>query len=234
VKFGPIPHRWRLSPRAAIALQKRLAREVTQLPLGRVPKSVCGLDAAFSPDGRHCIAGAVSWDVETGCPVEEQVSWRKLQFPYIPGLLSFREAPAILAALRKLRVTPEVLVCDGQGYAHPRRFGIACHVGVLTGLPTVGCAKTRLVGTYVEPGPLRGETAPLWLADEELGTVLRTKDRTRPLFVSVGHRISLNEAVGLVLSWCQGHWLPEPTRLADRLVARERRAILTRQPPHHA
>ena len=233
MKLAPVPHRWNLTPRAAIAVQKRLAQLVSQAPFGREPRLVCGLDAAFSPDGRHCIGGAVLWDAVTGCTVEEQVSWRKLRFPYIPGLLSFREAPAILAALRKLRSSPEILVCDGQGLAHPRRFGIACHVGVITGLPTIGCAKTRLSGTHVEPGLLRGEEEPLWFEDEEIGTVLRTKDRSKPLFVSVGHRISLTDAVTFVLSWARGHRLPEPTRLADRLVARERRRTLSRSDSIH-
>ena len=234
MKLAPVPHRWNLTPRTAIAVQKRLAQLVSQAPFGREPRLVCGLDAAFSPDGRHCIAGAVVWDAVTGCTAEEQVCWRKLRFPYIPGLLSFREAPAILAALRKLRSSPEILVCDGQGLAHPRRFGIACHVGVITGLPTIGCAKTRLVGTHVEPGVLRGEAAPLWLDGEEIGTVLRTKDRSKPLFVSVGQQIALREAAAFVLSWARGHRLPEPTRLADRLVARARRDSLNCQPLRRA
>lgn len=234
MKIGPAPHRWKLAPRAAVAVQRNLAQSVSQEAFGRRPRLVCGLDAAFAPDGRHCIAGAVVWDALTGMTVEEQVSWRRLQFPYIPGLLSFREAPALLAALRRLRSNPEILVCDGQGLAHPRRFGIACHIGIITGVPAIGCAKTRLVGTHAEPGRLRGEAAPLWLEGEEIGRVVRAKEGSKPVFVSVGHRISLNEAVGFVLSWTRGHRLPEPTRLADRLVAGERRSGLSHQRPRLA
>lgn len=195
-------------------------------PLAHEPKLVCGLDAAFTPDGRHCLAAAVLWHSESGQVLEQIVARRPLRFPYIPGLLSFREAPALLAALRKLRAIPEILVCDGQGRAHPRRFGIACHVGVITGLPAIGCAKSRLVGTHAEPGPNRGDIASLRDGDDVLGIVLRTRQGSKPLFVSVGHLVSLHEAVRLVLSWARNHRLPEPTRLADRLVARERAARL--------
>lgn len=202
--------------------------------MGHEPRLVCGLDAAFSPDGAYCIAGAVVWDAASGITVEEQVAWRELRFPYVPGLLSFREAPAIIAALRKLHAAPEVLVCDGQGRAHPRRFGIACHVGLITDLPAIGCAKTRLTGNYDEPGASRGAASPLLLKGDQVGVVLRTKERAKPVFVSVGHRIALAEAASLVVRWARAGRLPEPTRLADRLVTRERIAWITRRPSDRA
>ena len=154
--------------------------------------------------------------------VEEHIATRRVSFPYVPGLLSFREAPAVLQALRKLRRAPDAVMCDGHGLAHPRRFGIACHLGVITGVPTLGCAKSRLVGEHDEPGHLRGEKTPLIDHEDVIGTVLRTRDLVRPVFVSVGHRIDLVTAERVVLESGAGFRLPEPTRRADRLVAAAR------------
>ena len=223
MEIPPPPHRWNVSPREAAAIQQRLAARVIQEPLHRTPRLVAGIDAAFSPDGRFCIAGAVVWDRQAGEVVETRVARRRLDFPYVPGLLSFREAPAVIAALRKLRSEPQALVCDGHGVAHPRRFGLACHIGVLAGKPTLGCAKNRLVGRHREPGGRRGARAALIDRGELLGAVLRTRDGVRPVFVSVGHRADLDSAVKIVLACCVGFRLPEPTRLADRLVAAEKR-----------
>jgi deoxyribonuclease V len=180
---------------------------------------VAGLDGAFSPDGSQCIAGVVLWDLRERRVAEQHTATGKLSFPYIPGLLSFREIPAWAAALRKLRQAPDVLLCDGQGIAHPRRFGIASHLGVLCGLPAVGCAKSRLVGRHDEPAARRGSRAPLRDKDEVIGTVLRTQTGVRPVYVSIGHRIGLAFAEALVLDCALKYRLPEPTRLADRLVA---------------
>jgi deoxyribonuclease V len=200
-----------------VALQRRLAERVEVTPLRGAPRLVAGLDAAF--EGERCIAGVVLWDLREQRVVEERVVVRPLRFPYVPGLLSFREAPALLAALRLLRSEPDVLVCDGHGLAHPRRFGIACHVGVLTGLPTVGCAKSRLVGTYVDPPRRRGASAPLVDAGLVIGSALRTQADAKPLFVSVGHRVDLRSSLRLVLACARDRRLAEPVRLADRLVA---------------
>lgn len=223
MKIPPLPHRWRLTPRQAIALQRRLAARVSASPrTGRV-RLVAGLDAAYSRRDEVCFAAAVVWDVEARRVVEQAVAWRKVSFPYIPGLLSFREAPALLAALRRLRHTPDVLLCDGQGRAHPRRFGIACHLGVICDMPAIGCAKSVLVGTH---GPLslrRGARASLREGKEMLGTALRTQTGVRPVFVSVGHRVDLPACERLVLACATRHRLPEPLRLADRLVAQMRR-----------
>ena len=198
-------------------MQRRLAERVQVTPLRGAPRLVAGLDAAFASE--RCIAAVVVWDLRERCVVEQRVVVRPLRFPYVPGLLSFREAPGLLAALRRLRTEPDVLVCDGHGLAHPRRFGIACHVGVLTGLPTVGCAKSRLVGAYVDPARRRGARSPLVDGGEVIGSVLRTRPDAKPLFVSVGHRTDLRSSVRLVLACARDHRLAEPVRLADRLVA---------------
>lgn len=219
------PHSWRLTPRAAIRVQQRLAPRVSHSPTRSAFRYVAGLDAAFSSDGRHCIAGVVLWDTAGQTVIEEHVALRPLTFPYIPGLLSFREVPALLAAIRKLHRTPDALMCDGQGLAHPRRFGIACHVGVICQLPAIGCAKSRLLGTHGEVPAARGSHVPLRDGKELIGEVLRTQDGVNPLFVSIGHRVSLAQARRIVLRCSDRFRLPEPTRLADRLVARAKHSL---------
>jgi deoxyribonuclease V len=211
-----------------VEVQRRLASAVRIEAPAREPRLVAGLDAAFTRD--RCIAAVVLWDVQQRRVVEERTAGRPLRFPYVPGLLSFREAPALLAALRRLQRVPDALVCDGQGLAHPRRFGIACHVGVISGLPSLGCAKSRLVGEHREPGPRRGARARLVDRGEHVGSVLRTRAGSKPVYVSVGHRMDLEGALRLVLACCTGHRLPEPQHLADRLVARVKREA-TRTPP---
>jgi deoxyribonuclease V len=224
VRIPPSPHRWDLSVQQAIRLQQRLAARVRRR--GAHPeriRRVAGLDCAVSRDGSRCLAAAVVWDLERAALLEERIAWRPLRFPYVPGLLSFREAPALLAALRRLREPPDALMVDGQGLAHPRRFGIACHVGVICELPTVGVAKSRLLGEHREPAARRGSRAALRDRGERIGTVLRTRDGVRPLYVSIGHAIDLASAERLVLRAGRGFRLPEPTRRADAAVARAKR-----------
>jgi deoxyribonuclease V len=217
-----------VSPSRAIEIQKSLAGRVLRVrPRGPL-RRVAGIDVAFTRDGRTCIAAAVVWDVEQRQAVEQRTATRPLTFPYVPGLLSFREAPAVLAALRGLRTTPDALMCDGHGYAHPRRFGLACHVGLIVDLPTVGCGKTRLCGEHRQPGRRRGSRVPLTHDGEMIGTVLRTRDAVRPVYVSIGHRIDLPSAERLVLACAVGYRLPEPTRRADRLVAAVKRTTIRR------
>lgn len=225
MKLPRAPHAWRLSPRAAIRVQERLRRLVIPAPAPGELRFIAGLDAAFSADGASCLAAVVLWDRRERAVVEVVTAMRPLRFPYVPGLLSFREAPALLAALRRLRHPADALMCDGQGLAHPRRFGIACHLGVICDLPSVGCAKSRLTGDAAEPGPRAGDAAPLCVGDEQVGWRLRTRDGGRPLYVSVGHRIGLDQARALVLDCCAGHRLPEPTRRADRAVAAFKRSL---------
>ncbi len=217
------PHRWSVSVAQAVGIQRRLAHAVELRPPSGPIRLVAGVDAAFTTGQQLCVAGVVVWDVARGEVIEQHTASRKLTFPYVPGLLSFRETPAVLAALRKLRCGPDAIMCDAHGLAHPRRFGLACHVGVICRVPTVGCAKSRLIGTHREPRQERGSTTPLVHEGSELARVVRTKPGVKPVFVSVGHLCDLASAVSLVLDCATRHRLPEPTRLADRLVARARR-----------
>ena len=217
-------HPWRVSPTRAVEIQHALARRVHETRPRRAFRLVAGLDTArFQPESDHCVAGVVVWDLATRRVLEERVCILAVRFPYVPGLLSFREAPALLAVLRRLRQVPDVLLCDGHGRAHPRRFGLACHLGLLTGLPSVGCAKGLLVGEHPNLGWRRGSRAGLRdrgvQSDEIIGSVVRTRDGVRPVYVSVGHRIDLASAEALVLDCCEGFRIPEPTRRADHLVS---------------
>jgi deoxyribonuclease V len=219
------PHRWSVTPKQATAIQKRLAPRVQRGPLAGAPRFVTGVDAAFSRDDRWCVAAAVVWDMRESAVIEQHVTLRPLTFPYVPGLLSFREGPAVFAVLRKVRTRMDVLICDGHGLAHPRRFGIACHVGLILNRPTIGCAKSRLIGAHREPGFRRGSAAPLIDDGEVVGSVLRTQDRVKPVFVSIGHLIDLRSAQRIVLGCAHRYRLPEPTRLADQLVGAAKRAL---------
>jgi deoxyribonuclease V len=220
VRIGRAPHRWRITPKQAVAVQRWL-REKVELRPAPLPRLVAGLDCAFLPD--QIIAVAVVWDVGQQRVVEQRGARQRLSFPYVPGLLSFREVPVLLSVLRAVRSPVDGILCDGQGIAHPRRIGLASHLGVIAGVPTVGCAKTRLCGTHDEPGPRRGDVAPLLDDGERIGSVLRTRDGTRPLYVSPGHLVDHDGSVAWVLACGAGYRLPEPTRIADRLVARFKR-----------
>ena len=215
-------HRWNVSPARAIAIQRQLASRVEVSRLRHPVRYVAGLDATFSRDEKWCVAAVVLWDLRRRAVVEQYVERRRLVFPYVPGLLSFREASALLAAIGKLQVRPDVLMCDGQGFAHPRRFGIACHVGVLTGLPSLGCAKSILVGEHGALNAARGSRAPLMDHGERVGTVLRTRDGVNPVYVSIGHRIDLRGAEAVALRCATSFRLPEPTRLAHQLCSKAR------------
>lgn len=215
-------HSWTVTPKRAVQIQRLLADRVVRRGVVSPLTTVAGCDAAFSVDEAMCIAGVVVWDVRKHHVVEQHVVVRRLQFPYVPGLLSFREIPALIQAITKLRSEPDVFMFDGQGYAHPRRFGLACHAGVLMDRPSIGCAKSVLVGQYKMPGRKRGDVSSLRHNGERVGLALRSRDGVRPVFVSVGHKMSLEAAARIVLLCCAGYRLPEPTRLADRLVAAAR------------
>jgi len=222
MKLPRARHRWDLTPTRAIRLQRRLAAEVRATPLPRPARLIAGGDVAFSPDGRRLIAGWAVFDLKHRRIVETVVAIRPVRFPYVPGLLSFREAPALIAAARKLRSEPGVFMLDGQGLAHPRRVGLACHVGLLMDRPTIGCAKSRLCGMHDTPADTVGASKPLIDHGELIGRVVRTRPGVKPIYVSIGHRITLDEAVKLTLR-CGGKFrLPEPTRQADKLVNRLR------------
>lgn len=214
------PHRWSVTPKQAVAIQRRLAPRVVIARPSKTIRLVAGVDAAFPRTARHCVAAVILWDLRDQVVVEQHSVTRKLLFPYVPGLLSFREAPAVLSALSKLSRTPDAIMLDGHGLAHPRRFGIACHVGVVLGKVTLGCAKSRLLGEYEEPATERGATTTLTHGGEVIGSVLRTRHGVKPLFVSVGHKIDLSTAERVVLDCAVRYRLPEPTRLADKLVTK--------------
>ncbi|HEB94226.1 MAG TPA: deoxyribonuclease V [Gammaproteobacteria bacterium] len=203
----------------ARAIQEHLrTRVITENRLGTVD-IVAGVDVGFEDKGKITRAAVAALHFPQLDLVEQSIARQPTCFPYIPGYLSFREIPALLAALAKLTITPGLILCDGQGLAHPRRFGIACHLGVLTGLATIGVAKSRLIGTHDEPGAKKGSWTPLMDKGEVIGAVLRTRDRVSPLYVSVGHRIDLQTAIEYVLRCTTRYRLPETTRWAHRLAS---------------
>lgn len=209
-------HEWNVTPTEAVALQKELARRVSRsnsLPLDAI-KTIAGVDASYKDQGFAVIVVMTFPELEE---IERVTAARESVFPYVPGLLSFREAPIVLDAFARLRTRPDLLMCDGQGIAHPRRLGLASHLGVYLDIPSIGCAKSRLTGKYEEPGPRMGDRSPLMSRDETIGMVVRTKPRTNPLFVSIGNKIDLPTAVEIVLACLRGYRLPEPTRIADKL-----------------
>ena len=218
----PTLHRWPHDTRAARELQTQLAPDVRLRRLVGPLRWLAGADVAFSRDGADVIAGVVLWDQQARAVIERQVARVPCEFPYVPGLLSFRELPGVLAAFRLLRGTPDAVLCDAQGLAHPRRLGLACHLGLWLQVPTVGCAKSRLCGSFELPGRVKGSSSPLVLDDECVGAVLRTRTDVQPLFVSPGHLCDLPGAVDLTLAATTRYRLPEPTRLAHQLVTAAR------------
>jgi deoxyribonuclease V len=215
---------WALTTEQAIAHQKVLARSVRIEPLDSPVATIAGVDCGFEDGGRIARAAVVvmSWP---GLDVlEERIARDPTRLPYIPGLLSFRELPVVLQAFDALEHWPDLLLCDGQGIAHPRRLGIAAHLGVITDLPAIGVGKSRLVGSFNPPGEARGSAEPLLHRHQRIGTVLRSRTGVKPLFVSPGHRVSHDDAVEWVLATGGGYRLPEPVRAADRLASRRGRS----------
>jgi deoxyribonuclease V len=205
-------HPWAVSPQEAEAIQRRLAPLVQEMPLSLMPRTIAGIDVGVS--GEVARAAVVVLTYPDLRPMEQVAAEKPVSFPYVPGLLSFREVPVILDALQRLSALPDLLMCDAQGRAHPRRLGLASHLGVLLDKPTIGCAKSRLLGTHDEVPDIPGAWVPLIDQGEIVGAVLRTRAGVHPLYVSVGHRVDLEGAVKLVLACCRNHRLPEPTRLA--------------------
>jgi len=209
-----IDHDWDISPKEAVALQRTLAAAVRVEPLAGPVQLIAGTDCTISRDGKSILAAAVLCDARTQAVLERVHVGRPCTFPYVPGLLSFREAPATIEAVRKLSRQPDLVMCDGQGLAHPRRLGLACHVGLWLDLPTLGAAKSLLCGEHREPGRRRGCRAAIRHNGETVGLALRTRDGVKVVYVSVGHRITLPEAARWVLRSARFYRLPEPTRQA--------------------
>jgi deoxyribonuclease V len=213
-------HDWNLSPQQAIEIQKQLRYEVEmQDRLDKSLKTVAGIDLGYDVKNDTSRAVVVILSFPRLELLETSEARLPIQFPYVSGLLSFRETPVAIKALEKLKITPDVILCDGQGFAHPRRFGIACHIGILADVPTIGVAKSLLVGKFENLGEERGSIAPLIHKNEQIGVALRTKNKVQPLFVSVGHRVSLETATDIVLQCTPKYRLPETTRLADKLAS---------------
>jgi deoxyribonuclease V len=216
-------HTWDVTPAEAVRLQGTLRRGVVSRDeVPREVRKVAAMDVSYDRRSPWIYAAVVVLRVPTFEVADQAVVRSRARFPYVPGLLSFREAPAGLQAWARLRTRPDCLLCDGHGYAHPRRFGLACHVGLLVDLPTIGCAKSVLVGDYREPGQRRGSLSDLVHEGEIVGAAVRTREATSPVFVSAGHRVSLATAVATVLSCSPRYRIPEPIRQAHALVNRMR------------
>lgn len=212
---------WPRTVDEALAMQDALRPRVDLVGPGPTsPGTVAGLDVAYAPTGDRLAAAVVVLDATSLAVVDSAVVLGEAAFDYVPGLFAFRELPALLTALDRLSVRPDLLICDGHGLAHPRRFGLACHLGVVSGLPALGVGKTPLVGRWDEPGARRGSWSPLAVGGEVVGRVLRTRDGVKPVFVSVGHRMGLANATERVLALTPRYRLPETTRAADQACRR--------------
>ena len=216
-----INHPWDLSEKQALQLQKNLASKVVKHNQLNEIQLIAGVDVAYAKESDKLVAAIVILDADTLEIIESVTADDNAKFSYIPGLFSFRELPSLVKAFAKLQNKPDLIVCDGQGYAHPRRFGLACHLGVLFDIPAIGCGKTRLLGEADTPGTERGEMTPLIDNNEIIGNVLRTQADVNPIYVSIGHRITLATACEWVLKLSPKYRLPETTRMADQLVRKE-------------
>jgi deoxyribonuclease V len=222
MKF-PRLHRWDVTPAEGVALQRNLVGRIdTATPLGDFDL-VAGADVSYNRFSDVIFASVVVWRASDGRVVETCDAVRETHFPYVPGLLTFREAPALLDAFARLKTRPDAIVLDGQGIAHPRRMGIASHVGLWLDRPTVGCAKSRLFGRGDDPAPAAGSTSPLTHAGDVVGMTVRLKTGVSPVFVSPGHRIDMAGSIRLVQGCARGYRLPEPTRLAHEAANAARR-----------
>lgn len=226
---GPVTavegHGWTVSVKSAREIQKRLSGKVKLKDGFKKVELVGGADVSFK-NGRGCAVCVVMKFPELEI-VEEVMAEGKVRFPYVPGLLTFREGPLLLRSFARLKSEPDVIIFDGQGIAHPLGLGLASHMGVLLRRPTIGCAKSRLVGEYREPGSVKGSVSALFYAGRQVGSVLRTRTDVKPVFVSPGNRVSLESSVRLVLDCASRYRLPEPTRMADLGCGRKRRKIQT-------
>lgn len=214
----PDLHPWNVTYEEAVKIQKRLREKVILKKIDRRINCIAGLDVSYAKGGNAVWAGVVVLDFPSLVKIEAGWTQTKVSFPYIPGLLSFREVPALLDVLRKIEVEPDLIFCDGQGIAHPRGLGIASHLGVILHKPTIGCAKSRLVGEFDPVGEDRGEYVYLRYQNRIIGAVVRTKSRVKPVFISPGYGVMLKDCIRFVLETCPTYRIPEPTRQAHLLV----------------
>jgi deoxyribonuclease V len=212
-------HPWDVTPKAAVGIQNNLTNLIQLKDSFRKIKVIAGADVAFDKSSNHGYGGVIVYNFPELEEIERQGIIRPLTFPYVPGLLAFREAPILLEAFTSLKTEPDMILFDGQGIAHFRRMGIATHMGIVLNKPTIGCAKSRLIGRYKDPGQNVGSCSPLIHGKETVGMVLRTRKKVRPIFVSPGTKISLETSVEIVLKCVDGFRIPKPTREADRYVA---------------
>ena len=218
-------HNWNLSYERARALQTALAEKVQLHSFKGTPRLIAGLDCAFSKDSQRICAVIVVLKFGTFEVVETVTAVAKVTFPYIPGLLSFREAPVCIKAAKKLKTSPDIFLIDGQGIAHPRRLGLAAHLGIIFDKPTIGCAKSRLTGLFDDVGVEKGSYSALMDKNETIGAVVRTRANVKPMFVSVGNKCLLEDAIRITLACAVKYRLPEPTRLAHQMVSKLRLEI---------
>ena len=212
-------HPWDVSPKEAVQIQHALQEHISiQDDFGEI-KTVAGVDVGFEENNKVTRAAIAVLDFQTLEVVETALARRPTTFPYVPGLLSFREIPAVLQAMLKLDGVPDLLLCDGQGIAHPRRFGIAAHLGLLVNIPAIGVAKSRLTGTHDEVALEKGSYVPLTDKSEQIGVVLRTRTNVKPLYISPGHHVSIESAHKFVMACTTKYRLPETTRWAHRLAS---------------
>jgi len=222
------PHRWDVSPSEAVEMQEQLRSRVSTERAFSQINTVAGVDVAVKGDRAKAAVVVLSYPGLV--PLDYSLAELAVEFPYIPGLLAFREGPAVLAALEKLKTEPDLFIFDAQGLAHPRRMGLATHLGVIIDRPSIGCAKSRLCGSHHQPGPERGSYTYLYDGDEIIGAVVRTQTGVTPLYVSIGHKVDLPSAIEYVLSCGTNYRLPETTRYAHRVAGGERLQIEASQP----
>jgi deoxyribonuclease V len=216
-------HSFNVDYREAVRIQRELAEQICLSPFSSGYRYVAGADVAYSKKDSTLFAAVVVLEYPSAKEVLSRTAEGEATFPYIPGLLSFREAPLLLRVFQELPVTPDIVIFDGQGLAHPRCFGLACHVGLFLDVPSVGCAKSRLIGEHDEPAAKRGSFAPLTYNGKTVGAVVRTRDNVKPVYISPGHKVDVESAVRVILKTCRGYRLPEPTRLAHLLSQKAKR-----------
>lgn len=226
MKTNPPLHSWAVTASEAVALQKQLRQQIRIEPLSHEPATIAGCDISFNKYEETVYAGIVVLRLDTLETVEEVGVVSTATFPYVPGLLTFREGPALMEAWQKLTIQPDVIMFDGHGIAHPRRMGIATHMGLWVNRPSFGCGKSVLVGEFDDPAPERGNWSPMVHQNEVVGAALRTKNKVNPVFISPGHLIDLPTAIDLTLRCDGGYRLPEPTRRAHLFVNALRRQHL--------